>query len=137
LDAADPAPAGVLDQITKLVAAEIGAEGTRRILAQRRAAREVARRRALEANLRAAYNAAEEAAARAAVQGVDPSLDAFNSSAVQACVRALKDGARAARARLAANDEDREVFVDVVAVSVLLCTVTFYANLAHNLTRSP
>ena len=25
----------------------------------------------------------------------------------------------------------------VVQVSVLLCTVTFYANLAHNLTRSP
>jgi nucleoside-diphosphate-sugar epimerase len=31
----------------------------------------------------------------------------------------------------------RVVFVSSTAVSLLLCTVTYYANRAHNLTRSP
>ena len=50
----------------------------------------------------------------------------------------LRLGAGAAGAGAATVPEgvDADV-VDVAEVSVLLCTVTFYANLAHSLTRSP
>jgi hypothetical protein len=34
-------------------------------------------------------------------------------------------------------DDAREFFVNARQVSFILCTVTFYANLAHSLTRSP
>ena len=45
--------------------------------------------------------------------------------------------ARFAAARVATAGGEYSLRMVIVQVSVLLFTVTFYANLAHNLTRSP
>jgi ABC-type multidrug transport system ATPase subunit len=82
---------------------------------------------------RLAYEAAlarPESGGRAAVQAVQSSAVAPQAASVPTRRGTLACRARASRWATVVPDFCRQV-------SVLLCTVTFYANLAHSLTRSP
>jgi hypothetical protein len=70
----------------------------------------------------------------AALRGVGADDSIVVSSTLR---RALSTVAIGLRSRFRRKPSERIKILSTLQVSVLLCTVTFNANLAHNLTRSP